>query len=71
MLDAPLNVDELAVVFGFRNKRGVNRAVRLGTFPIPTYTNHEGRRFAHPDHVNDWMMKKKAKAEVDFNEWDR
>ncbi len=71
MFGAPLNADELAVVLGFRNRRGVNRALLLGTFPIPTYLNHEGRRFAHPEHVNDWMEKKKAEAETDFSEWDR
>ncbi len=70
MFGAPLNADELASVFGFRNKRGVNRAVRLGRFPIPTYV-HEGRRFAHADHVNDWLERKKAEAETDFSEWDR
>jgi len=69
MFGAPLNAEELAAVFGFRNKRGVNRAVRLGVFPIPTYM-HKGRRFAHPDHVNTWMEKKKIEAENDFSEWD-
>ncbi len=66
----PLNADELAEVFGYRNKRGVNRAVRQGKFPIPTYI-HNGKRFAHPKHVNDWLEKKKAEAEQDFTEWDR
>ncbi len=70
MFGAPLDANELAVIFGFRNKRGVNRAVRLGTFPIPTYM-HEGRRFGHPDHVNEWLVMKKAEAEIDFSEWDR
>lgn len=70
MFGAPLNVDELAIIFGFANKRGVNRAVRLGLFPVPTYM-YLGKRFAHPDHVNEWMERKKLEAETDFGEWDQ
>lgn len=70
MYGAPLNADELAVVFGYKNKRGVNRAVRMGTFPVPTYT-HNGRRFAHADHVNEWLEEKKAEAEEEAQiEWE-
>jgi len=70
MFGAPLDVNELAVVFGFKNKRGVNRAVRMGLFPVPTYT-YQGRRFAHADHVNAWLARKKAEAEADFSDWDQ
>jgi len=70
MFGAPLNADEMAEVFGYFNRRGVNRDIRLGVFPIPTYT-YRGRRFAHPDHVNEWMVRKKAEAETDYGEWDR
>jgi len=68
---APLNADQLAIVFGYKNKRGVNRAVRMGMLPIPTYM-HDGRRFAHVDHVNQWLDRKKAEAEKEFEEsWDK
>jgi len=70
MSGAPFNASELAAVFGYKNKRGVNRAVRMGMFPIPTYM-HDGRRFAHADHVNEWLHKKKLEAESDFSEWDQ
>ncbi len=70
MFGAPLNADELAEVFGYRNRRGVNWAVRRGTFPVPTYM-HNGKRFAHPDHVNTWMERRKVEAEHDFTDWDR
>lgn len=70
----PLSADELALVFGFKNKRGVNRAIRNGTFPIPTYM-HEGRRFAHGHHVHEWLETKKREAEEEFQaeveDWDR
>lgn len=74
MSGAPLNADELAVIFGYRNKRGLNRAARLGMLPIPTYI-FDGRRFAHADHVNEWLERKKQEAEEAFAaemaEWDR
>ena len=70
MSGMPLNADELAHVFGYKNRRGVNRAVREGTFPIPTFTQN-GQRFAHADHVNDYLTEKKAEAEADFSSWDR
>ena len=71
MSGAPFNADELAVIFGYRNKRGVNRACRLGIFPIPTYS-YDNRRFAHADHVNEWLDAKKAEAEKEFQEsWDQ
>jgi len=70
MFGAPLNVDDLAIIFGFRNRRGVNRAIRMGIFPIPTFMQNN-KRFGHPDHVNEWLVMKKAEAETDYSEWDR
>ncbi len=70
MSGVPLDASELAAVFGYKNKRGLNRAARLGMLPIPTYM-HDGRRFAHADHVNEWLHKKKLEAESDFSEWDQ
>lgn len=70
MTGLPLDANELAVVFGYKNKRGVNRAVRTGMFPIPTYS-FEGRRYAHPDHVQDWLDLKKREAIDEFESWDR
>ena len=70
----PLDASELASVFGYRNKRGLNRAARMGMLPIPTYM-HNGLRFAHVDHVNAWLDKKKLEAEAEFQAeaevWDR
>ena len=67
--DAVHLLAELAVVFGYKNKRGLNRAARTGLLPIPTYM-YDGRRFAHADHVNEWLEMKKLEAEEDFD-WDR
>ena len=67
MFGAPLDANDLAIVFGYANKRGVNRAVRLGMFPIPTYS-HNGRRFAHADHVNVWLEGKKQEAQAEADE---
>ncbi len=61
----PLSADELAAVFGYTSKRGVNRAIRLGTFPIPTFIQN-GRRFAHADHVYKYLAEKKVEAESEF-----
>lgn len=70
MSGAPFTASELAVIFGYKNKRGVNRACRMGTFPIPTYS-FQGRRFAHADHVNAWLDRKKQEAQEEFDEsWD-
>lgn len=66
---APLNASELAIIFGYKNKRGVNRAARIGLLPVPTYM-HNGLRFAHADHVNAWLELKKIEAETEFNEWE-
>lgn len=63
-----LDTEELAVIFGYRSRRGVLRAVRMGTFPIPTFV-HRGRRFAHIDHVKAFFEVKKQEAEEEF-EWE-
>ncbi len=67
MFGAPLDASELAVVFGYANKRGVNRAVRLGMFPVPTYM-YNNRRFAHADHVNEWLGRQKQIAQAEYDE---
>ena len=67
MFGAPLNAGELAIIFGYKNKRGLNRAARIGLLPIPTYM-HDGRRYAHPDHVNEFLEKKKREAEQEFED---
>jgi hypothetical protein len=63
MSGLPLGADELALVFGYANRRGVNRAIRLDIFPVPTY-KHNGHYFAHADHVNLWLEEKKQEAEL-------
>lgn len=68
MYGAPLDANELAVIFGYRNKRGVNRDIRRGVFPVPTYT-HNGRRFAHADPVNAWLEEKKRQAQLEYDEF--
>lgn len=70
MAGLPLNASELAEIFGYKNKRGVNRAARIGILPIPTYM-HNGLRYASADHVNEWLERKKLEAEAEFAEWDR
>ena len=67
MFGAPLDASELAVIFGYKNKRGLNRAARVGILPIPTYM-FDGRRFAHADHVNEWLERKKQEARAEFDE---
>jgi hypothetical protein len=67
MFGAPLDASELAVIFGYKNKRGLNRAARVGILPIPTYM-FDGRRFAHADHVNEWLERKKQEAQAEFDE---
>ena len=59
----PLGPNELAEVFGYANRRGVNTAILRGTFPVPTY-KHNGHNFAHADHVNEWLEMKKLEAEL-------
>ncbi len=66
MSGMPLDADELAAIFGYRNRRGVNRDVRRGVFPVPTY-QYNGQRFAHADHVNEWLERKKAEAQAEFD----
>lgn len=65
MYTDPLDASKLAQVFGFANRRGVNRAIRNGTLPVPTYS-FNGKRFAHPEHVNKWLDGKKAEAVDEF-----
>lgn len=67
MYGAPLDANDLAIVFGYANKRGVNRDVRRGVFPVPTYM-HNGRRFAHADHVNEWLDRQKQIAQAEYDE---
>ena len=70
MRTTPFNATELARIFGYKNKRGLNRAARLGILPIPTYM-YNGLRFASAEHVNVWQEEKKVEAESEFAEWDR
>lgn len=68
MIELPLNVDELAIVFGYKNRRGVNRAIRMGSFPVPTFVSETGQRMAHRDHVNAYLERKKAEAEQEWRD---
>lgn len=61
----PLDAAMLAKVFGYANRRGITRAIRMGTFPVPTY-KFNGKRFAHAEHVNAFLDRKKAEAEEEY-----
>ena len=63
MREEPYNVEELATIFGYASRRGVNRAVLLNIFPVPTYKQN-GHNFAHADHVAGWLDERKQEAEL-------
>jgi len=56
-----LELDELQEIFEYSSRRQLNRAIRLGRFPIPLFTFH-GRRVAHSDAVDLFFEEKKKQA---------
>lgn len=52
-----LEFDELVEIFGYVNERAARRAVRLGTFPIPTF-ELAGRTVAHIDVLKKFFDEK-------------
>jgi hypothetical protein len=52
-----LEFDELVEIFGYVNERAARRALRLGTFPIPTF-ELAGRTVAHVDVLDKFFKEK-------------
>lgn len=52
-----LEFDELVEIFGYVNERAARRAVRIGTFPIPTF-ELAGRTVAHIDVLKKFFDEK-------------
>jgi hypothetical protein len=52
-----LEFDELVEIFGYVNERAARRALRLGTFPIPTF-ELAGRTVAHIDVLKKFFDEK-------------
>jgi len=64
-----LELDELVETFGYQNIRAAKRAIRLGTFPIPTFTL-AGRVVAHVDAVAKLFEEKKKETMQQMEGWD-
>lgn len=56
-----LELDELVEIFEYTNVRAARRAIRLETFPVPTF-ELAGRTVAHADAVDLFMKRKRDEA---------
>ena len=56
-----LELDELVEIFEYTNVRAAKRALRLGSFPVPTFTL-AGRVVAHKDVVERLMERMRIEA---------
>lgn len=61
-----LEFEELVEIFEYKNERAARRALRLGTFPVPTF-ELAGRTVAHVDSI-DLFFKKKAEEGIEWME---
>ena len=53
-----LELDELMEIFEYPNKRSIRRAIRLGSFPVPTF-ELAGRTVAHVDVIDAYFEGKR------------
>ena len=63
-----LDLEELAALFGYVNRRAVVRAIRLEKFPIPTYEIIPGRVVADAHVVNEYFERKRQEGLAELGE---
>lgn len=62
-----LNSDELQILFGYRHKENMFRAIQQGTFPVPTYLLNR-RRVADREVVRMFFEERRLKGLRDLRE---
>lgn len=62
-----LTLDELTVIFGYKNNKQTKKALNGKTLDIPTY-KIRGRIVADPAVVRAWFAKQRAKGMAQLND---
>ena len=64
-----MELDELEIIFGYKNRLALNHAIRVGRFPVPTFIMAD-RRVAHVDVVQEYFARQKREGMEALDPWD-
>lgn len=68
MTAVTLDLDELTVLFGYKNRRALVRAIKNDKFPVPTYEISPNNLVADAQVVNEYFERKRQAGLTELGE---